>query len=85
MDSIAVATARWHFHHSALVEDDGIILGSASVAQMRENIGMAERADADGPLPPEVLAAFEAAWEEELKGDSPPVYPGMGHMPAARL
>ena len=79
---IAEATARWHFHHSALWPGCGLIMGAASQEQLEDNIAMVTRAG-QSPLPPEVEAAIEAAWTVDLAG--PAEYPGMGSMPVAKL
>eukprot|EP01047_Picozoa_sp_COSAG01_P016425 COSAG01_NODE_841_length_13175_cov_26.426124_16_plen_367_part_00 len=81
--SIAHATARWHFYHSALGAGDGVIMGSAFLAQLRDNIALVEAAGASGPLPKPVLAAFENAWKIDLAG--PAEYPAMGFSPVAKL
>eukprot|EP00927_Polykrikos_kofoidii_P052571 TRINITY_DN46449_c0_g1_i1.p1 TRINITY_DN46449_c0_g1~~TRINITY_DN46449_c0_g1_i1.p1 ORF type:complete len:437 (-),score=81.98 TRINITY_DN46449_c0_g1_i1:34-1344(-) len=50
---------RWLIHHSLLRDGDGVILGVSKVAQLGANL----KAWLDGPLPPEVVAACDAAWE----------------------
>lgn len=52
------AALRWCLHHSILSEDDGVILGASSEAQMEENL----RACESGPLPRDVVAMFEEMW-----------------------
>ncbi|KAL8783870.1 MAG: hypothetical protein Q9195_009262 [Heterodermia aff. obscurata] len=51
-------SVRWIAHHSALRNEDGIILGASKVEQIQENVKMIER----GPLPGEVLKATERIW-----------------------
>lgn len=53
------ATLRWLMHHSILGEEDGIILGASSLAQMEENL----QACQGGPLSEDVVGEFERAWE----------------------
>jgi aflatoxin B1 aldehyde reductase len=53
------ATLRWLMHHSILGEEDGVILGASSLAQMEENL----RACEGGPLSEQVVEEFERAWE----------------------
>jgi aflatoxin B1 aldehyde reductase len=55
------ATFRWMTQHSQLRAEDRIILGASSLAQLEANLAAVARAD---PLPPAVLAAFEAAWAD---------------------
>ena len=63
---------RWVLHHSKLNTDrikggnDGIILGVSSLKQLEGNIKDCEK----GPLPEEIVAVIEEAWES-LKGDHP--------------
>lgn len=59
---------RWMVHHSKLkVVDgsDGIIIGVASVEQLKTNLDCLEK----GPLPEDVVEAAEQAWQIS-KGDS---------------
>ena len=57
MTSIEVAI-RWIAHHSALRDEDGIILGASKAVQIRETVNMIKK----GPLPGEVLKAAEDLW-----------------------
>lgn len=57
--SMVGASLRWLKYHSALGEDDGIILGATKIEQIDDN--MAEIAK--GPLEASVVDAFEKAWE----------------------
>jgi len=62
--SMVEATFRWLLRHSALDPDtDGILLGASSMAQLRENLAACAAAAGKGPLSPEILAAFDEAWE----------------------
>lgn len=54
---------RWIAHHSALRDDDGIILGASKAEQVRETVNMIKR----GPLPGELLRSAEDLWSE-VKG-----------------
>ena len=65
---VAEASLRWLAYHSALSASrgDAIIIGASRPEHLRDNIA----ALAAGELPPDVLAAFEAAWET-AKPDSP--------------
>ena len=53
------ATLRWLMHHSTLGDEDGVILGASSLAQMEENL----EACRGGHLPDVVVREFERAWE----------------------
>ena len=57
MTPIEVAI-RWIAHHSALRDEDGIILGASKEKQVRETVAMIEK----GPLPEEVLKTTEKLW-----------------------
>lgn len=62
LTSIEVAI-RWIAHHSALKDEDGIILGASKTEQIRETVIMIKK----GPLPGEVLRIAENLWSA-LKG-----------------
>ena len=49
---------RWIAHHSALTDEDGIIVGASKTDQIRETVSMIEK----GPLPEEVLKTAEDLW-----------------------
>ena len=49
---------RWIAHHSALRDEDGIVLGASKVEQIRETVTMMKK----GPLPREVLKIAEDLW-----------------------
>ncbi|KAG0060768.1 hypothetical protein BGZ89_011976 [Linnemannia elongata] len=53
------ATLRWMRHHSGLVAKDGIIIGASTVAQLEESLTELDK----GPLPEEMIKAFDDAWE----------------------
>lgn len=50
---------RWIAHHSALGDEDGIIIGASKVEQIRQTVEMVNR----GPLPEPVLDIAEGLWE----------------------
>ena len=58
LTSLEVA-ARWIAHHSALKDEDGIILGASSVQQVQETTAMV----AKGPLPSDVVKLAEHLWD----------------------
>ncbi|KAJ8132097.1 hypothetical protein O1611_g1526 [Lasiodiplodia mahajangana] len=53
------AGLRWICYHSQLSPDDGIILGASRPHYLEENVAAIRK----GPLPDEVVAAIEKAWE----------------------
>ncbi|KAL7815539.1 NADP-dependent oxidoreductase domain-containing protein [Trichoderma gracile] len=57
----AEAALRWSLHHSLLKREhgDAIIIGASSARQLRENLTSLEK----GPLPDELVAAFDEGWE----------------------
>ena len=46
-------------HHSGLDAKDGIIIGASSMHHLEENLTDLEK----GPLPEEMVKAFDEAWE----------------------
>lgn len=54
------AALRWTSHHSLLKKEhgDAVIIGASSAAQLEENLSNLEK----GPLPEEVVQAFDEAW-----------------------
>lgn len=72
------ATYRWLAYHSMLDGErgDAILIGASKLSHLKQNMAALEA----GPLPDDVLAAFEAAWGL-AKGDSPEyftLYKGRG-------
>ena len=57
--SPAEASLRWLCYHSALGEDDGIILGASKISQFEANMEDLSH----GPLPAEVVEVFERIWK----------------------
>lgn len=66
--NIVEAVYRWLAHHSMLDETrgDAILIGASKLSHLQQNM----KALSAGPLPAEVVEAFEAAWAI-AKGDSP--------------
>jgi len=58
LTSIEVAI-RWMAHHSALGNDDGIILGASKPEQVIGTVEMIRK----GPLPGEVMRTTEKLWD----------------------
>lgn len=58
---------RWISHHSALRDDDGIIMGASKAEQIQELVYMIKK----GPLPAEVLKMAEDLWSavRESRGE----------------
>ena len=56
--AVKEATLRWFMHHSALEEDDGVILGASSAEQAEENCKACE----GGRLPDDVVEKFAEMW-----------------------
>ncbi len=66
--SLVEDTYRWLAFHSALDENqgDGILIGASKYSQLEQNIVAIEK----GPLPENIVEAFEKAWQH-CKADSP--------------
>ncbi|VEU36166.1 unnamed protein product [Pseudo-nitzschia multistriata] len=71
--SMVDATFRWLLCHSSLVADfDGILLGASSLDQLDENLAACKQAaQSTSPLSPELLVAFDRAWELTKEGSFP--------------
>ncbi|MBR3016532.1 MAG: aldo/keto reductase [Clostridia bacterium] len=72
------ATYRWMMNHSMLRGDrgDAVIIGASKLNHLQQNLSAVK----NGPLPQEIAAAFEQAWQI-TKGDSPEyftLYKGKG-------
>ncbi|KAF7345488.1 Aldo/keto reductase [Mycena venus] len=59
--TMAEVALRWISHHSLLRREhgDAVLIGASSLAHIEQNLVDLEK----GPLPDEVLAALEAAWD----------------------
>ncbi|KAF9176698.1 hypothetical protein BGZ50_009812, partial [Haplosporangium sp. Z 11] len=53
------ASLRWMVHHSGLGANDGVIIGASSLDHLKQNLNYLEK----GPLPQEMVDAFDEAWE----------------------
>lgn len=51
---------RWIFHHSALDDNDGVVVGASKERQIEEVVAMVQQ----GPLPADVVRLAEQLWEE---------------------
>ena len=60
--SMVEATCRWMLCHSGLSERDGVLLGASSLSQLDENLAACGAAVEKGPLPEEIVDAFDRAW-----------------------
>ncbi len=73
--SMLEATFKWLFRHSALNENDGVLLGASSITQLDENLGLCRLAlatdDEYKPLSDKVLKAFDDAWKITEKSAFP--------------
>jgi aflatoxin B1 aldehyde reductase len=69
--SEAEAALRWIANHSLLKKKfgDAIIIGASSAKQLEENLANLEK----GPLPEEVLQAFDEGWAK-VKGIAKPYF-----------
>lgn len=69
--SMVEATYRWMLRHSALGQQDAVLLGASSVAQLEENLAACSAAVEKGPLSPSMLEAFDKAWALTEEGAFP--------------
>lgn len=56
---MAEAAYRWIYHHSELKDNDAVIVGASSLAQLEKNLRFAEK----GSLDERVVEFFEAWWK----------------------
>lgn len=58
---------RWLMHHSALTEDDSVVLGASQIHQIQDTVALTRK----GPLPDDVLVLTEELWDSvrELRED----------------
>lgn len=61
--SLAEVSLRWLVYHSALGNEDGVILGASRVEQVAENV----RCCRAGPLSEDIRKAVEGLWEDSRK------------------
>ncbi len=62
--SLLQATFKWLSRHSALAEQDGILLGASSINQLEQNLEACLAASMDdSPLSADILQAFDDAWK----------------------
>ncbi len=66
--NLVEATYRWLAYHSKLDAErgDGILIGASKLSQLEQNIAAVE----NGPLPENIVDAFERAWQH-CEADSP--------------
>jgi aflatoxin B1 aldehyde reductase len=75
--SLVEAAYRWMLCHSALTEEDGLLIGASSMSQLEDNLAACAKAASreDGPLPCNVLVAMSDAWGTYTsKGDPFPYW-----------
>jgi aflatoxin B1 aldehyde reductase len=65
--SMVEATYLWLMYHSALTENDGILIGASSVNQLQENLNIL-CSEKERLLPDSVLDAFEEGWNITNRG-----------------
>jgi len=63
------ATFRWLLHGSALdpAHGDGLLIGASTLEHLTQNL---EACAAAQPLPPLVQAAFDGAWQGEVRANA---------------
>ncbi|KAF9585938.1 hypothetical protein BGW38_010881 [Lunasporangiospora selenospora] len=54
------ASLRWMAHHSDLGPEDGVIVGASKLQHLEQNLINLQK----GPLPKEMVNAFDQAWED---------------------
>eukprot|EP00591_Stephanopyxis_turris_P014837 CAMPEP_0195539888 /NCGR_PEP_ID=MMETSP0794_2-20130614/50293_1 /TAXON_ID=515487 /ORGANISM="Stephanopyxis turris, Strain CCMP 815" /LENGTH=350 /DNA_ID=CAMNT_0040673947 /DNA_START=55 /DNA_END=1107 /DNA_ORIENTATION=- len=68
--SMVEATFRWILCHSALGDNDGILLGASSIGQLEDNLSACGKATTED-LPEPVLKALNDAWHVTSDGAFP--------------
>jgi len=69
--STAEASIRWMYSHSALKDNDGVILGASSLEQLKDNLNAVSKVKE--PLPNDIVEAFDEAWAV-FKPSCPPYF-----------
>ena len=64
--SKAALAYRWVVHHSALGEEDGVVIGARLMKQLEETLEAIE----EGPLEGRIVERVDGIWER-VKGDAP--------------
>ena len=64
--SVTEASLRWLYHHSALKEEDGVILGASSMEQLHENLNALTK----GPLDESMVKVFDEV-RQMVEADAP--------------
>lgn len=57
------ACLQWLYYHSALSEEDGVILGASKLPQIVQNMADISK----GPLPTDVVQKIDLVWEKSMK------------------
>ena len=73
IDSITMveATYTWLMRHSGLTEDDGVLIGASSIAQLEQNLEACTAASQTNGLSAQLLEAFDEAWQLTEEGAFP--------------
>lgn len=58
--SMQEAALRWVFYHSALGQNDGVILGASKLTHIQSNL----ESISHGPLPEDLPRVFDDVWGE---------------------
>lgn len=58
--SLSEMSLRWLYHHSALRQNDGFILGATKATQVQQNVMDVGK----GPLAKELVGLFDTVWDE---------------------
>jgi aflatoxin B1 aldehyde reductase len=69
--SMVEATYRWLLRHSSLGATDGLLLGASSLDQLEQNLQACMAAAEKDSLSPDLLTAFDKAWELTKTGAFP--------------
>lgn len=58
--TVCEASLRWLYHHSALIDGDGVILGASKISQLENTLKFVK----NGPLKQSVVDTIESTWEQ---------------------
>lgn len=58
--SLAEAALRWEYYHSALSDQDGIVLGVSQASHLQSSVAAISK----GELPEHLVKGFEEVWDE---------------------
>ncbi|KAL8966112.1 MAG: hypothetical protein Q9197_006170 [Variospora fuerteventurae] len=79
--TMAEASLRWVFHHSALGPDDALILGASKLAHIESNTSQIRK----GPLTEEIVDMFDKTWDKGKGEEQSLALQTLGHRTGGKM